>query len=503
MLDTNEKYYQILLDLGQIQDETKSFSGSNHSSGVGDLIDFHRHRGLETRMQSTTESEKLLQRNKKYIPGGVVSVNRAIEPEIAFARGEGSKIWDVDGNQYIDYHAAFGPHFLGHNDPYVTEAVIRVLREGASLFGSGTTVLEGQLAELLCEHVPAVESVQLLNTGSEATYQAIRLGRAITGREHIIKMQGGYNGWHNDVSCNLMTPLSELGPRRCPGEYPFKAISAGIPVEHQRLVHSVNFNDLDSVRFVCEKYSIAALIVEPVLQNVGIVKPNPGYLSGLRALADEFGFVLIFDEVKTGFRHAIGGFASIAGVTPDLVVYGKALANGYPIAVLGGRQDMMDRFVDPVASERVLLAGTYNAHPVPTVAAIATIERLLMNNGEVYRHVEALGEMLENGIATIIKRVGLAAVVARQGSALCLYFMDHLPNDWHDIATHHDFDFDTEFRRMLVQRGIYVFPLATKQWSVSAAHSKADVEETLRHIEDALALVAEASPGNVSMLRGQ
>ncbi len=212
-----------------------------------------------------------------------------------------------------------------------------------------------------------------------------------------------------------MTPLSELGPRRSPGEYPFKAISAGIPVEHQRLVHSVNFNDLDSVRFVCERFPIAALIVEPVLQNIGIVKPNPGYLSELRALADEFGFVLIFDEVKTGFRHAIGGFASIAGVKPDLVVYGKALANGYPIAVLGGRQDMMDRFVDPIASKRVLLAGTYNAHPVPTVAAIAAIERLLMNNGEIYRHVEALGQMLERGINALIEKLGVTAVVAGQG----------------------------------------------------------------------------------------
>ncbi len=144
----------------------------------------HRHRGLETGMQSTTESEKLLQRNKKYIPGGVVSVNRAIEPEIAFARGEGSRIWDVDGNEYIDYHAAFGPHFLGHNDPYVTEAVTRVLREGNSLFGSGTTVLEGQLAELLCEHVPAVESVQLLNTGSHLSSNSTEPGGDRAGPYH-------------------------------------------------------------------------------------------------------------------------------------------------------------------------------------------------------------------------------------------------------------------------------------------------------------------------------
>ncbi len=447
-------------------------------------------------MRTVRESEKLLEQNKNYIPGGVVSVNRAIEPEIAFARGEGARIWDVDGNEYIDYHAAFGPHFLGHNDPYVTDAVINVLRERASLFGSGTTVLEGRLAQLICDHVPAVDSVQLLNSGSEATYQAIRLARAATGREHIVKMQGGYNGWHNDVSCNLMTPLNEIGPRRSPGEYPFKPISAGIPAEHQRLVHSINFNDLDSVRFVCERYPIAGLIIEPVLQNIGVVKPDPGYLSGLRALADEYGFVLIFDEVKTGFRHAIGGYASIAKVNPDLVVYGKAVANGYPIAILGGRQDLMDRFIDPEPSRRVLLAGTYNAHPVPTVAAIATIERLKMNNGEIYRHVEALGDMIQRGMETIVDRLGVAAVVARQGSAFCLYFMDHLPRDWHDLAMHHNFDLDTEFRRALVGRGIYVFPLATKQCSLSAAHSLDDVETTLAQMEDALGATLETHQGN-------
>jgi glutamate-1-semialdehyde 2,1-aminomutase len=329
MLDANGRYYQIPLDLGQLLGETGFFSVDRITVLIRRAnLAFYRYRGLETRMRCNTESKKLLKHNKNYIPGGVVSVNRAIKPEIAFAKGEGSRIWDVDGNEYIDYHAAFGPHFLGHNDPYVTEAVIKVLRDGASLFGSGTTVLEGRLAELICEHVPAVGSVQLLNTGSEATYQAIRLGRAVTGREHIIKMQGGYNGWHNDVACNLMTPLDELGPRRSPGEYPFHAISAGIPLEQQRLVHSINFNDLDSVRYVCERYPVAALIVEPVLQNIGIIKPNPGYLRGLQTLADEFGFVLIFDEVKTGFRHAVGGFASIANVNPDLVVYGKALANG-------------------------------------------------------------------------------------------------------------------------------------------------------------------------------
>ena len=333
--------------------------------------------------------------------------------------------------------------------------------------------------------------MQLLNTGSEATYQAIRLARAFVGRDHIIKMQGGYNGWHNDVSCNLMTPLSELGPKVSPGEYPFLPISAGIPTEHQRLVHSVNFNDLDSVRYVCEKYPIAALITEPILQNIGIVKPAPDYLKGLRALADEFGFVLIFDEVKTGFRHALGGYSSIVGVVPDLVVFGKAIANGYPLAVLAGREEMMNRFVDPSASRRVLLAGTYNAHPVPTAAAIATIERLVMNDGEVYRHTEALGKQIERGIVEILEKFGIKGSVARQGSAFCLYFMDHCPRDWHDLVMHNDFAVDTTMRRLLIDRGIYTFPLATKQCSISAAHSETDIDLTLKMMEEVLGNAVE------------
>src|SRR5215472_19065894 len=175
------------------------------------------------------KSADIFRHNRKFIPGGVVSVNRATQPQIVFVKGEGAYIWDADGNRYIDYHAAFAPHFLGHNDPYVSEAVMSVLRSGASLYGSGTTEMEGQLAELICRHVPAAESVQFLNTGSEATCQAIRLARAATQRDHIIVMQGGYNGWHNDVACNLMTPLDVIGPRLSPGEYPYIPISAGIP----------------------------------------------------------------------------------------------------------------------------------------------------------------------------------------------------------------------------------------------------------------------------------
>jgi glutamate-1-semialdehyde 2,1-aminomutase len=438
-------------------------------------------------MPSYTESKAILANNSRYIPGGIVSVNRVTNPEITFVKGLGAYLWDADGNRYIDYHAAFAPHFLGHNDPHVTEAVSRVLQQGASLYGSGTTLLEGQLAEMICKHVPSVETVQFLNSGSEATYQAIRLSRAVTGRDHIIVIQGGYNGWHNDVSCNLMTPLEDLGARVSPGEYAYKPISAGVPIDHQKLVHIVNFNDLDSVRYVCKKYPIAALLTEPILQNIGVVKPEPWYLSGLRTLADEFGFLLIFDEVKTGFRHAIGGYASIAKVKPDLAVFGKAIANGYPMAVIGGKRRLMDFFVHPDLSKRVLLAGTYNAHPVPTIAAVSTIERLLMNDGEVYRHVETLGDQMQRGIEQIMRSAGLCAVVARQGSAFCIYFMDHEPKDWHDLAEHHNFALDTKMRKNLIEQGVYFFPLAVKQCSISAAHTKEDVQFTLEQIQQALA----------------
>ena len=438
-------------------------------------------------MPSYTESKAILANNSRYIPGGIVSVNRVTSPEITFVKGLGAYLWDADGNRYIDYHAAFALHFLGHNDPHVTQAVTRVLQQGASLYGSGTTLLEGQLAEMICKHVPSVETVQFLNSGSEATYQAIRLSRAVTGRDHIIVIQGGYNGWHNDVSCNLMTPLEDLGPRVSPGEYAYKPISAGVPIDHQKLVHIVNFNDLDSVRYVCKKYPIAALLTEPILQNIGVVKPEASYLSGLRALADEFGFLLIFDEVKTGFRHAIGGYASIANVMPDLAVFGKAVANGYPIAVIGGKRRLMDFFIHPDLSKRVLLAGTYNAHPVPTIAAISTIERLLMNDGEVYRHVEAMGEQMQRGIEQIMRAAGICAVVARQGSAFCIYFMDHEPKDWHDLAQHHNFALDTKMRKNLIEQGVYFFPVAVKQCSISAAHTKEDVQFTLEQIQQALA----------------
>jgi len=425
------------------------------------------------------KSQAILEKNTKWIPGGVVSLNRKSDPNICFTRGMGSRVWDVEGNEYIDYQAGFAASFLGHNDADVNEAVLRVIGRQSLLMGAGPTDLEGEFAELFCNCVPTAEQIQITTTGSEATYHAIRIARAVTGREHIIKMQGGYNGWHNDVAGNVMSTLEDVGKRVSPGEYPFDALSAGIPEFNKKLVHIVNFNDLKSVTYVAEQYPVACIILEPILQNIGIVKPLPGYLEGLRKLADKYGFLLIFDEVKTGFRHAPGGYQGICGVRPDLSSFGKAVANGYPMGVIGGKKEYMEYFVHPKKSKRALIAGTYNAHPHTTAAGIATLKKLSSATAGVYLHVEKLGLLLEEKLNDLFTKYDRPFYIARQGSAFCVYFMDHAPVDYHDIVEHHDFAFDREYRLGLISAGIYHFPLPIKQGSISFAHTAADIDETI------------------------
>jgi glutamate-1-semialdehyde 2,1-aminomutase len=421
----------------------------------------------------------LIKNNERWIPGGVVSLNRKSEPNICFTRGWGSHVWDIDGNEYIDYQAGFSAAFLGHNDPDVNQAVLDSMTSQSVLMGAGPTDLEGQFAELFCRCVPTVDKIEITTTGSEATYHAIRIARAATGRNHIIKIQGGYNGWHNDVAGNVISLMGDVGSRTSPGEYPFDAISAGIPEEHKSFTHLINFNDLESVSFVINKYPVACIILEPILQNIGIVKPKPGFLQGLRKLADEFGFLLIFDEVKTGFRHALGGYQSICGVRPDLSSFGKAVANGYPMGVIAGKKEYMDYFNHPEKAKRVLIAGTFNAHPLITAAGIATLQKLSSKTFDVYQHVNHLGELLESGLKEIFEKYDRPVHIARQGSAFCVYFMDDAPVDFHDIAAHHDFTFDKEYRLGLIDRGVFNFPLPVKQGSISFAHSVQDIEETL------------------------
>lgn len=432
----------------------------------------------------------VLAHNGKYIPGGISSTNRTIEPPLAFDRGRGAYIWDVAGKRYIDYHAAFGPYFLGHNFAPVNQAVVDVLHAEESLFGAGPSVLEGRLAELVCGTIPAVDKVTLLNTGSEATALAIRLARAVTSKRHIIVMQGGYNGNYDELACNVLNTVDDIGPRVSPGEYALRPLGAGTTTDVTRFVHVINFNDLESVRYVCQRYPVAALITEPVLQNIGVVPPGTGYLAGLRELANEFHFILVFDEVKTGFRHAIGGYAALAGVTPDLVVYGKAIANGFPLALVGGKQEFMDYINHPDLRKRPFVAGTYNGHPAAVAAAIKTIEYLAENQATVYPYVEALGQRMEAGLKEILSNHRVHACVARQGSAFTYYFMENPPVDLHDIVERHDFQRDVDLRRALIERGVFFVPIATKQCSISAAHKPEDIEATLEAFDSALCAIS-------------
>jgi glutamate-1-semialdehyde 2,1-aminomutase len=426
------------------------------------------------------KSQQLLADNSKLIPGGLASLNRKADPVIAFVRAKGPRMWDVDGHEYIDYHAGFAPYILGHNDDDLNSAVIKAMQDGLSNYGSGPTAEEGELARLFLKAVSHADKVQFFNTGSEATSQAIRVARAWTGRSQIIKMQGGYNGHHNAVATNLMSSREQLGGKRIVGdEYPHVPITAGIPPEEQALTRIVPFNDLDAVERVAKKYPIAALITEPVLQNIGVVKPRPGYLRGLRELADRYGFLLIFDEVKTGFRASLGGYQSLAGVIADLCTFGKAFANGFPIAALAGKASYMDLAATADAKKRVLIAGTYNCHPVPVAAAIACLKKLMDPKLDVHGHLEQLAQKLEAGQNELFARHKIPSVISRVGSASCVYFTDKEPRDWWDVLENHNAEFDVKYRRALIERGIYHFPVMAKQGSIGFAHTAADIEKTL------------------------
>jgi glutamate-1-semialdehyde 2,1-aminomutase len=427
--------------------------------------------------ESQKQSEKILIEANRYIAGGVVSLNRKVDPAIIFKEGKGSKIYDINGKEYIDYHAAFAPHLLGHNYDAVNNAVLEVIHNQISLIGSGTNELEIRLAKLICEIIPSLELIQITNTGSEATAHAIRLSRAYTGKEHIILMVGGYNGWHNDVARVVLPSKDQIGPRISPGEYPFIPSSAGIPEEVKQKVHCVNFNDLASVEYVLQKYPVACVLTEPVLQNVGVVLPQTGYLQGLVDLCETHKAVCIFDEVKTGFRSALGGYQSIAGVTPHLSVFGKAIANGYPLGVIGGKREIMELFDAPDPQKRVLIAGTYNAHPINTAAAIATLE--ILQSPEIYRHLTSMSDLLYSGLEALFAEKGRPVVISRNASASCTYFCEDAPKDAHDILENHDFDFDVLYRKALIEKGIYQIPLACKQSSISYSHTEDDIYHTL------------------------
>lgn len=428
-----------------------------------------------------------IERQRAFIAGGTMSINRAITPPMLFVRASGAYIYDADGKAYIDYHAGFAPYLFGHGDAEIDEAVIAAIRSGASLIGAGTMPWEAEIAEMLAEAVPGIEQLQLTSTGSEAVGYALRLARAHTGRDAVVVMQGGYNGWCDYVSYNLMDPASAVRDHR-PGEaYPLRVTTGGVPKVIEETVRVVEFNDLEAADRVLARGDVAAVILEPILQNIGIVKPQPGYLEGLRALCDRHGTVLVFDEVKTGFRHALGGYQAICGVTPDLCTFGKAVANGYPMGVVGGRKEIMSLCSHPDPSKRVVVAGTYNGHPVNVAAARACLARLKAQEQAIYDELERLGARLQAGLEQVFASRNYATTVVRQGSAFAVYFMDHAPTSWRDIALNNDMERDVAWRRALIEAGVFQFPVATKQGSISLAHTDAEIDRTVELAESVLA----------------
>ncbi|HSB16396.1 MAG TPA: aspartate aminotransferase family protein [Bryobacteraceae bacterium] len=406
------------------------------------------------------------------MPGGVNTSLRRFEPHLVFARAEGATMTDVDGNQFIDYQAAFGPIVLGHNHEMVNRRVQETM-QNIDLLGVGTTESEIALARKISQHVPSAERVLFTNSGSEATYQAIRLARAVTGRKKIIKFQGCYHGWHDAVAMNVITPAEQLGSRQL--------LSAGsLPevVEHTLVC---TFNDLDEVErtVAANKGQVAAIILEPIPHNIGCVLPKPGFLEGLRELTRLKNIVLIFDEVITGFRHGLGGYQKICGVTPDLTTLGKAVANGYPISVICGKRELMDRF-NTHSDGDVFFAGTFNGHPVCCAAALATIE--VLEQESTYRHMFGLGERMREGLSGIVTRLGLKATVTGFGSVFLTYFMDGPIESYTDL-TRNDAEMFVSYRRKLLERGIFKLPMNLKRNHISLSHTAEMVDRTLQAAE--------------------
>jgi glutamate-1-semialdehyde 2,1-aminomutase len=417
-------------------------------------------------MQIAQQNAELAERAARVIPGGVNSGNRRMPWPLAVVRAEGATFTDADGTTYLDYHAAFGPIILGHNHPRVNDAVRAVL-DRVDIIGAGVTDIEVELAERVAQLVPSAERVLLTNSGSEATFAALRLARAVTGRTTIIKFQGTYHGWHDSVALNVISPPDRLGHK--------DPLSLGMLPEAIEQTHILPFNDTEVLREEIELHGgeIAAIIVEIIPHNIGCVLPRPEFLAALREICTRRGIVLIFDEVITGFRHGLGGYQQICGVTPDLSTFAKAMAIGFPIAALVGRAEMMDRF-GPGGG--VFFAGTYNGHPAGVAAALATIAEL--ESGDVHRHCFGLAERAAEGMRAIARELGIPMTVAQFGSVFVPYFFDGPTERYEDLLAN-DTARDVWFRRSMCERGIFMLPVAMKRNHVSAAHTQADIDRTL------------------------
>lgn len=408
-----------------------------------------------------SRSEELFARAVERIPGGVNSPVRAFRSvggkPLFIARGEGARIWDADGKEYIDYVGSWGPLLFGHRPPEVLAALEEVLKIGTS-FGAPTE-REVELAELICSLVPSVEKVRLVNSGTEATMAAIRVARGFTGRERIIKFDGCYHGHGDSLLVKAGSGVATLGLPDSPG----------VPAALAELTTVLPFNDVDALdrEFQSRGSATACVIVEPIVGNMGCVPPAAGYLQAMREITAKHGAVLIFDEVMTGFRVAAGGAQELYGIRPDLTTLGKVIGGGLPVGAYGGRADIMNR-VAPAGP--IYQAGTLSGNPLAVAAGLAMLRRI--EREDPYPKLEALGARLERGLAKPSVRVN------RVGSMFTVFFTDRDVVDFESAKTCDIPRFNGYFHSMLRQ-GVYLAPSQFEAAFISAAHTEADIDKTI------------------------
>jgi glutamate-1-semialdehyde 2,1-aminomutase len=415
----------------------------------------------------TSRSDELFESAKKRIPGGVNSPVRAfrnlgIAPPF-IASGKGSHLHDVDGREYIDYVGSWGPLVFGHAHPRVLDAVQQVLAKGTS-FGAPTE-LEVRIAERICDMVPSVEMVRMVNSGTEAAMSAVRLARGVTGRDGIIKFAGCYHGHGDSFLIKAGSGALTIGVPDSPG----------VPSSLAKDTLVARYNDPGSVAELFEEHHdrIAAVIVEPVAGNMGVIPPSSGFLAGLRHICDRYRSLLIFDEVMTGFRLGRGGAQERFGVLPDLTVLGKIVGGGLPAAAYGGKRELMEQLAP---TGPVYQAGTLSGNPLAMSAGLAQLE--LLEEEQPWNRLEEISARLEGGLRDALGQLGLNLTINRVGSMMTLFFTEPQVKDFAD-ATRSDTDRHAVFCLEMLQRGVYLAPSQFEALFISTAHTDQDVEKTI------------------------
>ena len=424
---------------------------------------------------NTTKSKQLFEKAKRFIPGGVNSPVRAFKSvggdPIFIERGSGPKFYDVDGNEYIDYIGSWGPHLFGHNPPFIKQALAQAFEKGTS-FGAPTE-LEVRMAQLITELVPSVEMVRMVNSGTEATMSAIRAARGYTGKEKFIKFEGCYHGHADYFLIKAGSGALTLGVPTSPGVTKGNAADTLL----------ADYNDIESVKKLvyANKGNIAAIIIEPIAGNMGVVKADESFLVELRNLCNEESIVLIFDEVMTGFRVAAGGAQEILGIKPDLTTFGKIIGGGLPVGAFGGKHEIME-MVAPAGP--VYQAGTLSGNPLAMAAGYAALS-YIKEHPEIYVHLEKASMYLENGFKENLKAIGKNYAMNRVGSMMCMFFTENPVNDFKSAVTSDTVLYGKYFHEML-KRGIYLAPAQFEALFVSTAHTKDDLDKTIKAHKEAL-----------------